>query len=81
MGNTAKNALLWAGLVCLAWALLVLSWHIARWAFIAALWLIGFLIVGGVAVGAVVFGSIVAGWTRLKTVWRKTKLRVRPESE
>lgn len=46
MSNTVRNALVFAGVVTLAIALLVLACRIARWLFIAAAWLIALTVVG-----------------------------------
>jgi hypothetical protein len=46
MSNTVRNALMFAGVVTLAIALLILAWRIARWLFIVAVWLVALTGVG-----------------------------------
>ncbi len=50
MSNTVRNALVFAGIVTLAIALLILAWRIARWIFIAAVWLIALTVAGAVLI-------------------------------
>jgi hypothetical protein len=48
MSNTVRNALVFAGVVTLAIALLILAWRIARSLFIGAVWLIALTVVGAI---------------------------------
>ncbi len=54
MSRTVRNALVFAGLVALAWVLLVLAWRIARWLFIVAIWLIALTVAGAILLTQVV---------------------------
>lgn len=38
MSRAVRNALIFTGLLALAWILVVLAWRIAKWLFIAAVW-------------------------------------------
>lgn len=46
MSNTVRNALMFAGVVPVSIALLILAWRIARWLFIGAVWLVALTVVG-----------------------------------
>jgi hypothetical protein len=46
MSRAVRNALMIAGLLALAWLLLVLTWRLAKWLFIAAVWLTALAVVG-----------------------------------
>jgi len=48
MSNSVRNALVFAGVVTLAIAMIILACRIARWLFIAAAWLIALTVVGAV---------------------------------
>ena len=38
MSRAVRNALMIAGLLALAWIFIVLAWRVAKWLFIAAVW-------------------------------------------
>lgn len=46
MSRAVRNALMIAGLLALAWLLLVLAWRLAKWLFIAAVWVTALMVVG-----------------------------------
>ena len=46
MSNTVRNALVFAGVVTVSIALLILAWRIARWLFVGAVWLVALTVVG-----------------------------------
>jgi hypothetical protein len=46
MSNNVRNALVFAGVVTVSIALLILAWRIARWLFIGAVWLVALTVVG-----------------------------------
>lgn len=54
MSRAVRNALVFAGLVALAWVLLVLAWRVARWLFTIAVWLIALTVVGAILLAQVV---------------------------
>lgn len=54
MSRAVRNALVFAGLVALAWVLLVLAWRIARWLFIVTVWLIALTVAGAILLTQVV---------------------------
>lgn len=54
MSRDVRNALVFAGLVALAWVLLVLAWRIARWLFVVAVWLTALTVAGAILLTQVV---------------------------
>jgi hypothetical protein len=54
MSRSVRNALLFVGLVALAWVLLVLAWRVARWLLIATVWLIALAVTGAILLSQVV---------------------------
>jgi hypothetical protein len=54
MSRAVRNALVFAGLVALAWVLLVLAWRIARWLFVVAVWLTALTVAGAILLTQVV---------------------------
>jgi hypothetical protein len=54
MSRAVRNALVFAGVVALAWLLLVLAWRLARWLFVAAVWIIALTVAGAILLTRVV---------------------------
>lgn len=54
MSRAVRNALVFAGVVALAWVLLFLAWRIARWLFVVAVWLTALTIAGAILLTQVV---------------------------
>lgn len=54
MSRAVRNALMIAGLLALAWLLLVLAWRLAKWLFIAAVWVTALTVVGVILLTQVV---------------------------
>jgi hypothetical protein len=54
MSRAVRNALVFAGLVALAWVLLVLAWRIALWLFVVAVWLTVLTVAGAILLTRVV---------------------------
>ena len=46
MSRAIRNALMIAGLLALAWILIVLAWRVAKWLFIAAVWVTALTVAG-----------------------------------
>lgn len=54
MSRAVRNALMIAGLLALAWLLLVLAWRLAKWLFIAAVWVTALTVFGVILLTQVV---------------------------
>jgi hypothetical protein len=76
MSRAIRNALVFAGLVALAWVLLVLAWRIARWLFIISVWLIALTIAGAILLTQVVTQRFPPWIARLRA--NRTRGRVGP---
>ena len=69
MNNTVRNALLFVGLAAIAWALLVLTWRLARWAIILAAWIIVFAVAS-----AVLLWALLVKWSPPAWAWLQSKM-------
>jgi len=54
MNRALRNALMIAGLLTLAWILIVLTWRVAKWLFIAAVWVTALTVAGLILLAQVV---------------------------
>lgn len=54
MSRAVRNALMLAGLLALTWILIVLAWRVAKWLFIAAVWMTALTIAGLILLAQVV---------------------------
>lgn len=54
MSRAVRNALIIAGLLALAWIFLVLAWRVAKWLFIAAVWVTALTVAGLILLAQVV---------------------------
>ena len=54
MSRAVRNALMVAGLVALAWILLVLAWRIAHWLIIVGVWVLALTVAGAILLAQVV---------------------------
>lgn len=54
MSRAVRNALMVAGLIALAWVVIVLAWRIARWLFIVGVWVLAFTIAAAILLAQVV---------------------------
>lgn len=54
MSRAVRNALMIAGLLALAWILIVLAWRVAKWLFTAAVWVTALTVAGLILLAQVV---------------------------
>ena len=54
MSRAVRNALMIAGLLALAWIFIVLAWRVAKWLFIAAVWVTALTVAGLILLAQVV---------------------------
>ena len=54
MSRAVRNALMIAGLPALTWILIVLAWRVAKWLFIAAVWVTALTVAGLILLAQVV---------------------------
>ena len=66
MSRAVRNALVFAGLVVLTWALLVLAWRIVRWLLVVAVWVIALTVAVGVLLARVVTQRFPPWWARVR---------------
>lgn len=66
MSRAVRNALMVAGLIALAWIVIVLAWRITRWLFILGVWVLAFAIAGAILLAQVVTRGLPVWTARLR---------------
>lgn len=66
MSRAVRNALMVAGLIALAWIVIVLAWRITRWLFILGVWVLAFTIAGAILLAQVVTRGLPVWTARLR---------------